>query len=253
MRSRVRLVSLLLLLAASARGQRVPDGFAVQTLASGLDSPVAIEFLPGGRLLFAEQSTGNVRLFRDGVGLQTTPVLHIPNVAAGGERGLLGIAVDPAFPARPYLYTHVTVATPRHIRIARYMLAGDLSGTGDLPLVADTASRYDLLDDIADQADNHNGGTVRFAADGLLYVSLGEDASYCRAQDTTALGGVVLRLETGTLPPGAGRAFRAQLTPFDNPFVTRPDSFVSLLGGTDNDASKDQHQSRSVDQVPLIL
>ena len=176
----------LMLLALPALGQTVPDGFAVQTLAPGLDTPVAIEFLPDGRVLFAEQITGLVRVFREGAGVQTAPVLAVPGVAAGGERGLLGIAVDPRFPARPYLYVHYTVATPRHIRIARFTLAGDLAGSGDVNLSADPASRYDLIDDIVDVADNHNGGTVRFAVDGLLYASLGEDGSYCRAQDTTA-------------------------------------------------------------------
>ena len=223
----------LVLLALPALGQTVPDGFAVQTLALGLDTPVAIEFLPDGRVLFAEQLTGLVRVFREGAGVQTAPVLAVPGVAAGGERGLLGIAVDPRFPTRPYLYVHYTVATPRHIRIARFTLAGDLTGTGDVNLTADPASRYDLIDDIGDVADNHNGGTVRFAVDGLLYASLGEDGSYCRAQDTTALGGVVLRLDASKLPPGPGRAFRAQITPFDNPFVSRPDSnarLVAVLG-----------------------
>src|SRR5262249_19685858 len=83
--------------------------------------------------------------------------------------------------------------------------------------------------DIPDVQPNHNGGSVRFARDGLLYVSLGEDGSPCLAQDTTSLHGVVLRLRVDKLPDGPGRAFRAQITPFDNPFVTRPDSNTRLV------------------------
>jgi glucose/arabinose dehydrogenase len=208
----------------------VPDGFAVQELAQELQAPVALQFMPDGRLLFAEQFSGRVRVFFEGAGVQSQPVLQLMDVAIdGGERGLLGIALDPAFPERPYLYVHYTAASPNRIRIARFTLTGDLIGNFEQPLLADPTSRYELIDDIRDQAQNHNGGTVRFAVDGRLYVSLGEDAQPCAAQDTTALQGKILRLQVHTLPEGPGRAFRAQITPFDNPFVSRPDSNARLV------------------------
>ena len=43
--------------------------------------------------------------------------------------------------------------------------------------IADYAERYDLLTDIPDVASNHNAGTLRFAPDGMLYASLGDDAN----------------------------------------------------------------------------
>ena len=189
--------------------------------------------MPDGRLLYTEQNTGRVRVLLPGVGVQASPVLTVPQLNTGGERGLLGIALDPAYPARPYLYLHYTAKLPNHIRIARWKLSGDIGGGGELDLSADTLSRYDLIDDIPDQFDNHNGGTVRFGVDGYLYVSLGEDGQPCLAQDTTSLRGVVLRLKVDALPDGPGRAFRAQITPFNNPFVSRPDSnarLVAVLG-----------------------
>jgi glucose/arabinose dehydrogenase len=237
------LLTLACLLAATrAHAQVVPDGFAVQTLAQNLAQPVAIQFMPDGRILFAEQLTGRVRVYFEHLiggdvlirGVQTTPVLQLTDVATdGGERGLLGVALDPAFPGRPYLYVHytavATATTPNRIRIARFTLTGNLTGSADQDLVADTLSRYDLIDDVPDQAPNHNGGTVRFAADGYLYASIGEDAQPCLAQDTTQLRGKILRLQTNTLPPGPGRAFRAQITPFNNPFASRPDSNARLV------------------------
>ncbi len=223
-------LSLVLVATPAARAQTVPTGFAVETLAPGLSTPVAFEFLPDGRVLFVEQFTGRVRVFTPGAGVQATPVLAVPGVAAGGERGLLGIAVDPAFPTRPYVYVFHDVATPRHIRIARFTLAGDLAGTGASDLVADPASRHDLIDDIPDQADNHNGGTVRFGIEGVLYASVGEDAVACAAQAPGTLRGVILRLRTDLLPPGPGSAFRAQLTLPDNPFAASADSNLRLVG-----------------------
>jgi len=223
------LLPLVLLAAAAAHAQSVPDSFTVQTLAANLQAPCGFDFLPDGRVLFVEQLTAFVRVFKEGAGLQATPVLSVSGVATDGERGLLGVAVDPAFPQRPYVYLHYTVAVPHHIRIARYTLAGDLDGTGGGNLTADPASRYDLVDDIPDAASNHNGGTVRFDIDGMLYVSIGEDGVWCAAQDSTSLRGVILRLDTGGLPPGPGSAFRAQITPPDNPFHSAADSNLRLV------------------------
>ena len=228
-RARACLALACLLTARRSDAAVVPDGFATQILAQGLAAPTAIQFMPDGRLLFTEQFTGVVRLWRRPFDVQANPVLHVPDVAVGGERGFVGVALDPAYPARPYLYVHYTVATPNHIRIARYTLSGNLYGTLDTDLTADSLSRYDLLDDIPDNAPNHNGGTVRFGVDGLLYVSLGDDQQSCAAQDTTALQGKILRLKVNTLPDGPGRAFRAQITPFDNPFASRPDSNARLV------------------------
>jgi glucose/arabinose dehydrogenase len=220
-------------LAGPVRAQTVPNGFTVETLAPGLAFPTAIEFLPDGRVLYVEQFTGRVRVFTVGVGVQATPVLTVPGITAGGERGLLGLAVDPSFPLRPYLYLYYDVAVPNHIRIARYTLSGNLDGTSVADLVADPASRFDLIDDIPDQAENHNGGTLRFGLERLLYASVGEDGVPCGAQDSTSLRGVILRLNTSELPPGPGRASRAQLAPADNPFAASPDSnerLVAALG-----------------------
>jgi hypothetical protein len=154
-------------------------------------------------------------------------VIQVP-VTTGGERGLLGVALDPEFPSKPYVYVHGTVAG-NLIRISRYTLAGDLMNSTGGNLTADPASRYDLVSDIPDAAGNHNGGTVRFGIEGHLYVSLGEDANMCAAQGTTTLRGVLLRLRTNTLPPGPGAAFRAQVTPPDNPFVSSADSNSRLV------------------------
>jgi glucose/arabinose dehydrogenase len=229
-RARACLALACLLAATRAGAQLVPDGFAVQTLAQNLAQPIALQFMPDGRLLFAEQLTGRVRVFKEGGGVQVNPVLQLPDVGiVGGERGLLGIALDPSFPTRPYLYVHYTATPPNHIRIARYTLQGDLAGDTDRDLQADPLSGYDLIDDAPDSLPNHNGGTVRFAVDGYLYVSLGEDGVPCASQDTTQLRGKVLRLKVNTLPDGPGSAFRAQITPFDNPFVSRPDSNARLV------------------------
>src|SRR6185436_5835170 len=221
------LLALSLLVPAPTRAQDVPDGITVEPLATALSAPTGFDFLPDGRVVFVEQFTARVRVLKVGTGVQVTPVLTVTGVSAGGERGLLGVAVDPRFPSFPYLYLYYDLASPQSIRISRYTLSGDLAGTGG-DLVASPTSRYDVVDAIPVAAPNHNGGTVRFGPDGLLYASLGDDANMCAAQ-TPGFRGVILRLETRNLPPGAGRAFRAQVMPPDNPFATSTDSSARLV------------------------
>src|SRR6185436_9281432 len=113
MRAAVPILIALLLAASRAAGQVVPSGFAVEPLAQGLNSPTALQLMPDDRVLFAEQFTGRVRVFVPGFPVQSTPVLQLTDVTTdGGERGLLGVALDPAYPTRPYLYVHYTAGLP---------------------------------------------------------------------------------------------------------------------------------------------
>ncbi len=227
---------LLIAAAPPARGQTtLPTGFGDSLVVKQLDIPAAFDFVPGStaskwRLLLVEQKSARVRLVVNGAMSATDPVLTVPNVrTTGGEQGLLGVAVDPQFPARPYLYVHADDDRSANIRISRFTLTGDLLFLTDGHLSASAASRMDLVTNIPDAAENHNGGTVRFGPDGLLYVSIGDDASGCAAQDTVSLRGVILRLRTDALPSGAGTALRSQIVPAGNPYAAYPDSNQRLV------------------------
>jgi len=221
------LLALSILLVVPVRAQVVPSGITVEPLATGLNTPTGFDFLPDGRVIYVEQVSARVRVLTVGTGVQATPVLTVAGVNTGGERGLLGLALDPRYPNPPYLYLYYDLVSPQSIRISRYTLSGNLTGTGG-DLVGSATSRYDVVDGIPDAASNHNGGTLRFGLDGLLYASLGDDASMCSAQ-TPGFRGAILRLETRMLPAGAGRAFRAQVAPADNPFATSSDSAARLV------------------------
>src|SRR5262249_14760053 len=129
-------------LAPRAGAQQVPDGIVVETLAPGLSAPVGFDFLPDGRVLFVEQLAARLRRFRGGAGAQARPVLSVAGVATGGERGLLGVAVAPRYPASPFVYLYYDVAGTSTIRISRYALAGDLDGTSGGDVTADPATRF---------------------------------------------------------------------------------------------------------------
>ncbi len=213
----------------------VPTGFVDQSMLTALSEPVGIAEVPDPpsrptrRVLFVEQRTARVGLV-DGVTQYTVGV--VPGVSSvDNERGLLGIAVDPGWPQRPYVYIHCTDGRVGHrIAISRFTLTGDLKGTLDGRLQFDASSRFDLLTRPPDDAVNHNGGTVRFGPDGRLYVSLGDDATGCPAQDITYLAGKILRLDVSRLPAGPGGPPPiGLLVPPDNPFVAQPDSNAMLV------------------------
>lgn len=217
---------------AHAAAGVVPTNYTDSLVLGGLSWPVAIASLPDGRVLVTEQFSARIRLIVGGALSSTDPVCTVPDVAnnPGSEQGLLGIAVDPGWPARPYVYVHYDAASSPNIHIARFTVSGDLTFMGGGALTIDPASRRDILTTIPDNASNHNGGTLRFGPDGMLYDSIGEDAQPCAAQDTTALQGKILRLDVSNVPdsPGDPPALSV-ITPSDNPFVTHPNDNAKLV------------------------
>src|SRR4051794_28576309 len=87
-----------------ASGVTVPPGFQDTVVLSGLDHPIALRFSPDGRIFVAEKR-GVIKVF-DSLN-DTTPTVFADlrtNVFNGWDRGLSGMALDPSFPTRPYVY-----------------------------------------------------------------------------------------------------------------------------------------------------
>lgn len=228
-RSAAALATALALLAgAPALGQvQVPTDFVSEVVRSGFNEPSAFAFLPDGRALVAEQRTGRIRMVVNGQIATTDPIFTVPAVLAnGGERGLLGIAVDPDWPVYPFFYAFYNRVGG--MRIVRWLASEDVDDPNGQRITF-SAQRI-LIDSIPDAAGNHNGGTLRFGPDRCLYASLGDDAAHCAAGDSTTLRGQILRLSVDRLPIYGGPAVsRALITPPDNPFVNSPDSNARLV------------------------
>lgn len=210
------------LLSCAARSDAavvVPTGFVNDTLLTGLAEPNSMAFLPDGRLLITEQRSGRVRLYVNGHIAASDPVLVVPDlVFLDYERGLQGVAVDPGWPLRPYVYLYYT-RVGGFCRLVRYRASGDLDDpAGESLALGDSLL---LLDDIPDNNGNHNSGCLRFGPGDHLFVSLGDDEFRCGAADSTSLRGVILRLDVSRLPEGpGGPVARALLTPASNPLTT---------------------------------
>src|SRR5215208_7184624 len=94
--------------AAGADAGTVPTGFQETTAFSGLSNPTVFRFAADGRVFVAEKS-GVIKVF-DGLG-DTTPTVFADlrtNVQNYWDRGLLGLALHPNFPATPYVYVLYT-------------------------------------------------------------------------------------------------------------------------------------------------
>jgi glucose/arabinose dehydrogenase len=184
---------LLAVVVYPSRGQVYPPGFAEVQIANGINTPTVLAFTPDGRILICEQS-GKIRLIKDGV-LQSTAFLQL-SVNSTGERGLIGLAIDPDFENNQFFYVYYTVpVSPMHNRISRFTADGDAVVPGSEVVVLE-------LDNLS-TATNHNGGAIRFGADGMLYVAIGENATPANAQNLDTYLGKFLRInKDGSIPPG---------------------------------------------------
>ena len=184
-------------------------GFVDQVVLSGLQEPLAVAFARDGRVFVAEKR-GRVLEFA-GLGSGRPRVLADlgRRVFSNGDRGLFGMALDPAFPARPYVYVLYTFDGPIGARepLDRARCKGLFDGacrvSGRLSRLGPNGAERVLLTGWCQQYPSHGVGDLAFGPDGLLYASGGEGASYDRV-DTGEVGNVC------NDPPGEGGALRAQ-------------------------------------------
>jgi glucose/arabinose dehydrogenase len=163
----------------------------LQPYGAGIANGTAMAWAPDGRLFVCEQG-GAVRVIKGGVLLDAP--FHAVAVDSTGERGLIGIAFHPEFPANGFIYIHYTVASSPHNRISRlHAPAGaDVSDGGETVIVE--------LDPLS-TATNHNGGAIHFGPDGKLYVGVGDNANGANAQSLSNRLGKILRYNPdGTVP-----------------------------------------------------
>jgi glucose/arabinose dehydrogenase len=214
----------------------LPSGFQEEVVFQGLTNPTVIRFAPDGRIFVAEKS-GRIKVFTSLT--DTTSDLFVDlsvNVHNFWDRGLLGMAIDPDFPAQPYIYVLYTYdydpsfagpQPPRwgdtcpsppgatadgcvvNARISRLEIAADNTLVGSEQVL--------LENNWCQQYPSHSIGSLQFGQEGALYASAGDGASFNFAdygQDgnplnpcgdpPTGVGG------TQTIPTAEGGALRSQ-------------------------------------------
>jgi glucose/arabinose dehydrogenase len=166
-------------------------GVRAVRVAKNLASPVGFTFTPTGRLVYLERNTGWMRFRNLQTGIDHR-VHRVSKVNFDGERGALGVAVHPGWPAQPFVYVFVTRNTSVGLRnqVLRIKVQNGRVGVRKLLSVA------------AGPASNHNGGRILFGPDKRLYVVIGDNAVSANSQDRTGnLRGKILRLNAdGSVP-----------------------------------------------------
>lgn len=219
-------LSLCVLLCGEASAQVVPSGFTTETVVSGTSGAVALAFVPDGRLMWCEQTTGNIKIATLGSPVASATVGTITNINyTGNERGLLGLVVDPGFATNGYIYAYYNSSLSANLRLTRFQCTGALANPASTAVTFNVATAYHILTDFPDNAYNHNGASLRFGPDGMLYMSPGDDATSCNAQNNDILAGKILRLNLANLPAGAGGPpAKSTLIPTGNPITTGTDN-----------------------------
>ena len=174
-----------------------------QTLASGLDHPWGMAFLPTGEILVTERA-GRLRVYgKDG---KLSPaVTGLPAIYAQGQGGLLGVAIDPDYAKNGLVYWSYAEETDgvNGTAVARGKLA-----LGAAPKVDDVQVIWRQTPKMASAL--HFGGRLVFGRDGKLFITTGErsiPAGRVQAQNLDGTLGKVVRINAdGSIPS-------------DNPFV----------------------------------
>ena len=224
--------------APAARAATLPAGFQESIVFSGLTNPTAVRFAPDGRVFVAEKR-GVIKVFDSMT--DTTPDVFADlnvNVYNFWDRGLLGMALAPNFPANPYVYVlytydHMLGSTAPAPRWGTPGVYSDPCSTPPGPtddgcIVSGRLSRLQaagnvmtgpeqvLVEDWCQQYPSHSIGAVEFGPDGNLYASGGDGASFNfvdYGQDGSPLnpcgdppGGVGATLSSPTAEGGALRS-----------------------------------------------
>ena len=147
-------------------------------------------FAPDGRLFVLTQD-GACLVVKNGE-LVPRPFVTI-SVNNLGERGLLGVAFDPAFSSNGWVYFYHTVPGPVvRNRITRWTAAGDVAVPGSDVIIKE----FEPLTAVF-----HNGGELQFGPNNKLYVGVGDNARAGSAQSLDTSFGKILRLNRdGSIP-----------------------------------------------------
>lgn len=216
----------LLLAACRSDDIQTPTGVRPEVVVAGLTAPVEVATAADGSgRLFVAERPGSIRIVKDGV-LEGDPFVDIhERITSGGERGLLGLAFHPDYPADPRFFVDYTDLDGNTV-------VSEFRADGPDPDRANRESERILLR-IDQPFANHNGGGLAFGQDGMLYIAMGDGGSggdpQANGRRLDTLLAKILRIDVD-VETGPDKPYGI---PPDNPFLNvagaRPEIWLTGL------------------------
>ena len=191
---------------ASPQPGSIDGNIAVETVASGLEHPWALAFLPDGRILVTERP-GRLRIV-DTSGRLSEPLGGVPAVQAVSQGGLLDVAIDPDFAQNQLVY--LSFSEPGEGGVSGTSVARGRLASGRLENVQVIYRQEPKV-----RSGGHYGSRLVFSRDGKLFITQGDRQSGS------------FRQQAQQLSSGIGKIVRVNRDgsiPSDNPFVGRNDA-----------------------------
>lgn len=167
--------------------------YMTEDVVTGLTQPVCFVFLPNNNILVT-QKAGLANIYSTNNTLVSNFWNFTDSVSSFGERGLLGVVLDPNFQVNRYVYFYY-ISVQNKYRIVRLK---ENNNVGTDP--------YYVMNDSVANGSYHFAGNMRFGRDGKLYVSIGDNGLNGNGQLLTNFKGKILRMNTNGSAPS------------DNPF-----------------------------------
>lgn len=228
---------------AADRVQTKDVAVSVETLATGLDHPWAVEVMPDGAYLVTERP-GTIRIIRDGKASE--PLSGVPEVSARGQGGLMDVALAPDFAQTRILYFTAAIANAK--------------GSGTEAFSAKLSADERTLESVKPifTMAKFTGGNIQYgsriaiAGDGSLFISVGDRGSRDRSQDFKDDAGSIIHVNAdGSIPAD---------NPFRDGVKARPEIWSKghrnpqgiTFDAADGKLYTVEHGARGGDEINLI-
>ncbi|MGH8848306.1 MAG: PQQ-dependent sugar dehydrogenase, partial [Polaromonas sp.] len=204
-----RALSAIVLIAASLLSSHA-QAVRPETVAAGLQNPWGVAFLPGGRFLVTERP-GRLRVVQPD-GKLGAPVAGLPEIAAGGQGGLLDVVLDGDFARNRSLYFCFSEPAPagnaNSTALARATLSADYARLENVKVIFSQRPKVASSAHFGCRIVESRSPGLNGRPDGKLFLTLGE--RFSRKEDAQKLDnhhGKIVRInKDGSVPQ-------------DNPFV----------------------------------
>ncbi len=180
--------------------------FTIDTLATGLQNPWGMAFLPDGRILIAERP-GRLRIFENGQ-LMEEPVTGLPQIWAHGQGGLLDVVLHPDYEQNQWIYL-------------AYSAPGNPGGNTAISRARLDGNALTDLEELfmgypSSTSGAHFGTRIVFDDNNYLFFTIGDRGNMETAQELFNHNGTIMRLhDDGSLPA-------------DNPFIDTTDAMPEI-------------------------